>query len=851
MLSHKGRGAAAALLFGASVAVHAAGLGKLTVHSALGQPLNAEIDLVSVQPGEVDSIQARVATPESFRDASIEYSPSLRLLRFAVDKRQNGQPYLKVTSLSPINEPFVDVLIEMTWPAGRIQREYPILLDPPNYQAKVTPPAAAPKAEAAAPATTTASVTPTDSSGGPSSKTEMPAQGTKAASSSEYGPTEKGDTLNKIATQVKPDSVSLEQMLVALYRENQNAFIGNNMNRLRTGQILKVPAAEDVNKIEVAEARKEYRTQVADWKSYREGVASAAGSLPARGEATRVATGKVASAAIPPPAPVTEPTKDVLKITKSEGKGVAGKAGAGSTQDRLNSMQEELAAKDKALAEANSRVADLEKQIKDMQRLIELKGGAPAKPAETAKAAPTPPPPAVAKVEPTKPAEPAAKPSDTKTAEAPKPAEAPKAAPVDATKTAEAPKTDATKVAEAPKPPTPPAPPKAAPKKAPPPPSLMDEAMDNLPLIAGGVGVLALLGFGGYVVSRRRKERAEAGPTSSMTSAFPSDLKPNTVTGKSSGGLVDTGNSSFLTDFDKTGPGTIDTDEVDPVAEAEVYIAYGRDAQAEEILKEAMAKDKNRHEIALKLLEIYHARKSATAFETVAKELKEAVGESSPLWGKAAAMGVQIDPTNPLYAGASAVAADSTASFKAVTPPAAKPDLDFDIANTPSAAAEAAPAPSFDLDLDMSSKSEAAPAPDIATDASPALDFDINTSTSAAPAVDANLDAAPAKEEKPSFDFDLSGLDFPGASKSAPAAEPEKQPSGASSTMALDLSDLNLDAPAGGGDAGGEAVGTKLELAKAYLEIGDKDGAREILQEVAKEGSSAQKEEAKKLIASL
>ncbi|MGE5616366.1 MAG: FimV/HubP family polar landmark protein, partial [Bacillota bacterium] len=122
---------------------------------------------------------------------------------------------------------------------------------------------------------------------------------------------------------------------------------------------------------------------------------------------------------------------------------------------------------------------------------------------------------------------------------------------------------------------------------------------------------------------------------------------------------------------------------------------------------------------------------------------------------------------------------------------------------------------------------------------------------SAAPAVDVSLDAPAAKEEKPSFDFDLSGLDFPAASKSAPAAEPEKQPAGSSSTMALDLGSLNLDEPAGGGEAGGEAVGTKLELAKAYLEIGDKDGAREILQEVAKEGSSAQKEEAKKLIASL
>jgi len=131
MLSLMKRGAVLALLCGASVAVHAAGLGKLTVNSALGQPLNAEIDLVSLQPGEMDSLQAHVATPEQFRDARIEYTASLRLLRFSVDKRQNGQPYLKVSSTGPLNEPFVDVLIEITWPSGRIQREYPILLDPP------------------------------------------------------------------------------------------------------------------------------------------------------------------------------------------------------------------------------------------------------------------------------------------------------------------------------------------------------------------------------------------------------------------------------------------------------------------------------------------------------------------------------------------------------------------------------------------------------------------------------------------------------------------------------------------------------------------------------------------------
>src|SRR5258706_1918671 len=174
-------GIALALLMGASVAAHAAGLGKLSVNSSLGEVLSAEIDLVSVQPGELDSMSARVAAPEAFRDARIEYSGALRLLRFTVEKRPNGQPFLKVTSAAPINEPFVDALIEVTWPAGRIQREYPILLDPPGYaQRKVAPPAAA--AAPAAPAASASSAPPaaapaasssTAATGEPSSRTEL------------------------------------------------------------------------------------------------------------------------------------------------------------------------------------------------------------------------------------------------------------------------------------------------------------------------------------------------------------------------------------------------------------------------------------------------------------------------------------------------------------------------------------------------------------------------------------------------------------------------------------------------------------------------------------------------------
>ena len=830
-----------AVLLGAAIAAQGAGLGKLTVNSALGQILNAEIDLVSLQPGELDNLSARVASPDAFRDARIEYTSSLRLLRFSVEKRPSGQAYLKVTSIAPINEPFVDALIEVTWPSGRVQREYPILLDPPGYaeQGRVappavasaapvsneqTPPAAAPAATPSAPAGEAATAT-----GTPSASAEMPKTATvepagTTTGSDTYGPVQKGENLHKIAEQVKPSTVSMEQMLVALYRENKGAFIGN-MNLLKTGQILKVPSADDVAAIDVKEANKEVRTQVADWKGYRDNLAGGVASLPAKSESSNISTGKVASAAIPSPAPAPTESKDVLKLSKAD---MTGKGGGGgkASQDRINALQEEVTAKDKALKEAQSRVSDLEKQIKDMQRLLDLKGAPAAKGAETKVAsAPVPAPlpapaPAPAKVEPVKAPEPA------------KAAEAPKTEPP---KTAEAPKTEAPKPAEAPK---------AAPKKAAPPPAPKEwyEDLDPMYLALGGAAIIGLP-LGGFLFMRRRKARAEAGPSSAMTSAFPSDLKPGSTTGKAGGGLVDTGNSSFLTDFDKTGPGTIDTDEVDPVAEAEVYIAYGRDAQAEEILKEAMARDKNRHEIALKLLEIYHARKSATAFETVAKELHGAVGESSPLWQKAAAMGAQIDPTNALYAAGAGAAG---ASFAASAPAPAKPNLDFDVLGKGGAEAGGgeAPAPDFDLDLDGKSAAAAGEA-HAEPAASSGLDFDLAPSAEAhAPAAEAAPE--PAKEEKPSFDFDLSGLDFPGGGKPAAAA-----PAPAAADSGLNLADLNLDTPPGGGGEGGEAVGTKLELAKAYLEIGDKDGAREILNEVAREGSAEQKEEANKLIASL
>lgn len=934
----------------------AAGLGRLSVNSSLGQPLSAEIELVSLQPGEFEALAARVASPEAYTNARIEFSPLLRQLRFTAERRADGKAVLKVTSSAPINEPFLDVLVEVNWPSGKLLREYPILLDPPGFsEGRVAPPVAAvvvtkPTASNVAPAIVTQPASPPAAR---IARKDASKDASKDAPRDTYGPVKRGDTLNQIASSVKPDTVSLEQMLIAMYRENKAAFIGNNMNQLKTGQILRVPSAADVGKITRIEAQNEIKVQVSDWKNYRDSVAGAAQSMPAKATSGNEGAGKIAVAKPDKPAAASS-SGDQLKIAKSEGgnskTGSAGAKGSSSAvQDQLNALKEEAIAKDNRLKEANSRVAELEKQIVKMRELMELKGvpapskavdakavdiktakvddkpkaadpakivvppsvaqvtpaTAPGKPGESAKAI-EPPKVDAAKIEGSK--------ADAAKGEAPKvdapkvdvaKAEPPK---VDAAKTeaanaakTEAPKSDALKV-ESPKADlAKPVIAKAAPPLASTEPSFIED--NAVPIFAA---IAILLGGAGLLFTSRRKKKPIPPPSSQMvntSSIMPSDMKPNTVTGNRAGGLVDTGNSSFLTDFDKTGPGMIDTDEVDPVAEAEVYIAYGRDAQAEEILKEAMGRDKNRHEIAVKLLEIYHSRKSPQAFEPVARELKEAIGVDNPTWAKVAALGASIDPANPLYGGvggalegistgkfaaggaalaAGAVAMGSAASTAPVVSSA--PDLDFDLGFTETAPAtmstmssagtsSAGQKPAMDFDLDLNSPvlpSELAALPHGAAsqEANSMLDFDLAFDV---PPETPPAPVATAQASKSTFDFDLSSLSLdtpPTLSVPSPSAPPsasgldeifattirtkatELAPKHKPAAESLSGVSFDLDTGAVDGNTG-TATATKLELAKAYIEIGDTEGAREILQEVSREGSAAQREAADKILAGI
>jgi len=846
--------AAAALLLLAPLLAHSAGLGRLTVTSALGQPLNAEIEIVSLQPGEEDSLTARLATPEAFKQAGMDMSPALIGFRFAIERR-GGKPYIRLRSAQAINDPFLDVLIELQWSTGRLVREYTFLLDPPEYKAPA-PVAAAPQAApAAAPRPAPAAAAPRIEARPIVAAPSAPAG--KAGSTHEV---RKGETLGAIARANMPQGVTLNQMLIALYRANQDAFIRGNINLVRAGRILAIPDRDAITSVDPADANGLVKAQMSEFADYRQKLAGVVAAAPAPAPAREV-TGRIAPK---PEAPASAEQKDQLRLSKAD----PAKPGAPASKA---AREDDRVARDRALKEQQSRIGDLEKNVTDLQKLVEMKNQqlaelekkAGAKPAPAAPVAPAKPEPAKPVAEAPKPAPEPAKP----VAEAPKPAPEPVKPAVEAPK-ADAPKAaEPAKAAEAPKAPPAPAKPAAdakkakAPAKAPPPaePDLVDEVMSFVtdPVSGGGlIGVLLLLA--GYGTWAWRKKKA------SQSSQF-QDSVLGAASGGAAGSVFGAGQSapgatpaaaappdsgiSETPSVESPSVGAAESDEVDPIAEADVYMAYGRNAQAEEILKEALAKDGSRVPVHVKLLEIYANQRDVKAFEQSALKVKSLTGSSGPEWDKAMALGHSIDPDNGLYgSGASGAGAEAAA------PAAAAPVLDFDIGGggaeaAPEAAKSDTTAP-LDFDLGGGEKTDFAPGGTLVLDsgetkaASSGLDFDLDKTIvgglnlGAMPKAEAPK--APDPDATVAMDFDLN-LDLGG-----------DKPAETKADGGLDIGGLNLDiGGAGGGDAKWQELATKLDLAKAYEEMGDKDGARELLNEVARDGDAAQQAQAKQMLGNL
>ena len=399
--------------------------------------------------------------------------------------------------------------------------------------------------------------------------------------------------------------------------------------------------------------------------------------------------------------------------------------------------------------------------------------------------------------------------------------------------------------------------------------------------------LVILGGIAAMIAARRRKGTKFEDSIISGT-----DIKTNTVFGSTGGGVVNTGDNSLASDFSREGLGNIDTDEVDPIAEAEVYLAYGRDAQAEEILKDALKKDPQRQEIYLKLLEIHSQHNKPQAFETVASELFAVSHGQGDVWHKAVTLGRQLDPSTrcsrtvpplrrrrltPREAPSVAPALAATRS-----PLHAAPAFnDGDISITPDAA-QAAKSPADILAgaedaLARSSTHAPAAAPAHAGRLSAAETVGAAAAGAAALAASAPSFAQAANDlstrvdtpaEPPRFDLDFHLDDIDRPAPLQPAAESKPQPSAPAAPaqfghpgggLELDKLDLSFDPdrPAFEDptpsvlDGQWHDAATKLDLAKAYQEMGDTDGAREILQEVLHEGDDQQKSEARGLLAKL
>ncbi|MFG6413861.1 FimV/HubP family polar landmark protein [Roseateles sp. DC23W] len=820
----------AAAVLVASTGANALGLGRLNVQSSLGETMRAEIDVTSLTAEEAATLKVRVAPPDVYRTTGVEYNPVLASAQVQVSRR-DGRTVLRVLSDRAVQEPFVDVILELTWSNGRLVREYTLLFDPPSLP-RPAPVVTAPPAIAAAPAAATAAVpspapgvsTPLSRNGSASAPVvapvprpaPSPTPSRPAAAASEYR-VNAGDSLSRVASRTQVSGISLDQMLVGLFRNNPDAFIDGNMNRLKAGAVLQVPGEEVLAAVPNREARQIILAQSADFSAYRQRLASAAPTLQ-NTESERQSRGEV-QAAVEDRKPAAAARPDKLTLSK------AGAPAASVAEAKLS--------KDTEKKDAAARVAELTRNVEELRKLSDATRPAPAPVAAPAVA------PAVV------PALPAPVVADAASTVASAPALAVAAA---ASAAASRPQARAS---------APAAPPPVAE-----PPSFIDQLLNSpvvLPLAAAIVAILG--GFGLYRLRSRRPAHA------SETGFHESRLQPDSFFGGTGGQRVDTrdaqhsGQSSMsysLSQLDAIG-------DVDPVAEADVYLAYGRDLQAEEILKEALRANPTRLAIRLKLLEVYGKRRDTKGFEQLAVQLyAETKGEGED-WAKAQELGRGIDPDNPLYqpGGAPAHVEDGPElrpePMNASTlPQTALPSL---AAATGAAAAhlgtdamgrsgpDTGPVSGFDLalDLDLDAPVPVSPTAMAATQAMPAsvehapltMDFDISSrGTRTAP---------PA----PDLNFDLSGM---GAL--TPAVTPA--PVGASTDLDFDLGDSTqpgqtnpdklaeaLDAL---GDDEGDPLVRQLELAEEFRQIGDTEGAREVLQELVQRASGSLRDRAQAML---
>lgn len=841
--------------------VVALGLGEIELKSSLNQPLNAEVALLSATDAELQELKVAIASSAAFDNAGLERPLFLTKLKFDVQTNADGKPVVQITSRDAVQEPFLDFLLEISWSKGRLLREYTVLVDPP-----VTMPATAPALQAPV----AQSVAPSPRSTGsfqPERRVTHTAQMPPVAVAPGEYRVRRNDTLWQVASQLRPDTgVSVEQTMLGLLRANPEAFQDNNINNLKAGYILRVPSREDMLSISRAEASRESRAQYAAWREAR-GLAQPAQSQ---------GTAQVA-------APVAESRLELVSPDTAEGGAATGGAEA---EAQLQKLQSELLMANEAVEEQrrqgedmSSRLSVLEEQIVNMQRLIQLKDEELARlQAQAGVESIEQPDTALETGEAEVEAEALTDTESLADAEAPtdsfvteEPALITEFDGVAGDEFTSADQFDSeaefdktfdeaaadTEMAQAPAEeliedsieeevvtPTPEVEPVVAEPVIPDTaasPGFVDQLLANPLWLGAGGAVLALLAFFGLrrkrgvetefqeSILQAAQEGSAAASDSELVAAEPTSTQPVSS------------ESSLLSEFAVSDMGSIKNDgEADPLAEADVYLAYGRFQQAEDLIKEALKSDSEREDLNLKLLEIYLAGRNKSSFDEHAQGiLARLENNQDPQWEKIAEMGRELSPDNPVYqaGNVAAVATDEDAEIDSLSD-----SMNFSMG---SEVAETGEPETTDETVEESK------------DAEEGLDFDLDLSFDANASV--NEDQPDNAEVTPSDASADAGSEQPEAS------EPEfKVAADDGESDAIDL-DNGLDFDLDGFELGNEAeteaelegdgeladldeVSTKLDLARAYIDMGDPDGAKNILDEVMDEGNDEQKDEAREIM---
>jgi pilus assembly protein FimV len=863
-------------LMGLPVSALAVGLGSIAITSSLGEPLKASIALVSVTPAELASLKAKLDSEQAYAAQG--------LTRLAVHDeielgiiQDAGNNSLVLTSSSPILESVLDLLVVAEWTNGRVTRQYTLQLNP-GYQSNTI--------QIQAPTINTLD----------DNVIKIPDldDRSEALTSSsiivENHVTKKGDTLYKIARSMQPPGVSLDQVLVAIFEANPEAFDANNMNRLKVGKILQAPSQKVLSRMTAEYAYQEIKLQTADWNRYRNKLAEAALQKTASisNADAQSTSGKIKSAT-EEQSNYKNATKDVVKLSTADIDQLETNADA-----KIIALQEEMSAREKALKEAEERTAALEKQIEDMQKLLALKNNVMLNAQEQAAAK------EMANDSESQQAEPTVS-STSELEHEIIVADSDNAAPVISPSGVEEKQPNFFY-------------------------DLFERGLDKLKslnqarltvLIALSIFLLAVWLY----FKKKGSKKLDNFKQSDITLG---SLQAASMARNQDADMLATDNTAFLTDFShRASNGVMNANDIDPIAEAEVYMAYGRETQAEEMLKDAISKEPQRYELHLKLLEMYASNNNTTAFETLAREVLTSLGADNAIWATVVEMGAKLEPSNPLYQPKQSAADRETADLAANqlnansdaveltkktseigmpsddsldvsdfsdSPLAAEVDLYFSasdhtvadhdvVGRTDNTKAELVTEPHQDAMRSGAFDSREYDSP-FDSNASTALDEKVTKVISNMPSLDfstaeiksAVMEASATTNRKDtqdqhdevtgsidknatieSVDFSLDQQD--NLTEMNVAQSNMFDVSGISLEMDDALSvEQNIELKSTAVEAlvpVYEEVDTKLELVAAYIDMRDKDGAKELLAEVLKEGNASQRKRANQMLASL